>query len=158
MSFFGSSDTVKKQVISRFSGAVSVNPVFKSIEADITKVTNEITTISADINRSEGMILAYQKQIEELVDYDPEKERAKNIKALEDLNEGRQKTIDWKNEESAISTANHLANFKNITLWENRLKALVYPYTEAETEILEIKQNAQAVWDGHKKDLKECLS
>ena len=156
--FFGSSDTVKKQVISRFSGATLINGVFKSIDSDVTRVTNQIGTIDSDISRNQGMIDAYNQQIEELVDYNPEKEKKETIKALEDLNIGREKSILDKVADSEKLQAQHLVNAKKVTLWENRLKTLVYPYTEAESEIKEIKDNAQIVWEGYNKTITELYT
>lgn len=156
LSFFGSSDTIKKQVIGRFSGASLITDVFKDIEADIFAINNIIGTIEKDINRSQGMIEAYQEQLNQLKnDYNPEKERADSIKTLENLNISRQEKIKEYDLTHSQLEEEHSFYWNRINLWEAKVNGLIFPHTETLKELLEAKEVANSVFKEYEKKIKE---
>lgn len=64
--FFISSDTVKKQIISRFSGSDSLDDIEKYVKVDVSELENQLNSLQLLKSNTEGKINAYNESLLEL--------------------------------------------------------------------------------------------
>lgn len=81
-SFYGSSDTTKKQIVSRFSNANLIEGVDKLIEKDLEEIQKEIDEKNKEKIKIEGNIETYEKDLEQLNNQNFEEEKQKKIDNL----------------------------------------------------------------------------
>jgi DNA repair exonuclease SbcCD ATPase subunit len=100
-SFFDSSDTKKKEVISRFSNADIVDPVFDRVTDKVEEVTNEIVSKERKLNNLEGRLdqLREDLQAEKEVDFDAQKNshievKKGHVKNCEDAIDENKRKLD----------------------------------------------------------------
>lgn len=74
-SFFNSSDTAKKELISRFSNADIVDSVFSKVDKDISLKQEKIDKKQKEIDTTDGRLIQLQEDLEKelLVDFESEK-------------------------------------------------------------------------------------
>jgi len=84
ISFYYSSDTEKKDIISRFSGADLIKGIDKLVDEEVEKLVEEQTTCNNNISSLTVKIELYKESIEDQKKRDLKKEKAAIIKGIDD--------------------------------------------------------------------------
>lgn len=91
--FLQISDTLKKQIINRFSGAYLIDAVDPLIDKDITDVSDEILSVDKEIIRLESSIKVHQDIIDDLVE-NGDKKLEEKVLGLKEQKEDLEHSIE----------------------------------------------------------------
>lgn len=97
-SYLSSSDTVKKEVIARFSGSDVINGVETLVEGQVDGLERVKRTVEDLIVRLGAKIEVYENDLEREMDVDFEAEKSERIKAVELLIDQKEKGKEQANE------------------------------------------------------------
>jgi len=98
ISFYYSSDTEKKDIIGRFSGAYLIKGIDKLIDMKTSTLRATQTTYTLKLQSLSGKIEVYKENIEEQKKRDVKAEKAALIKGIDDQILANNKTIDSHNQ------------------------------------------------------------
>lgn len=141
VSFFNSSDTKKKEIISRFSGANLIDTVDTYIDTDVKDIDKKMSEVNNNISKLDGQIEVYEEQLLNVVSVDDQKRE--NDEKIAELKSS--KKIIERDIKQTIGDIDNLQ--KNKLKAEGELSKI--DYSKFEKELLKI--------NGDEKALKETL-
>lgn len=145
-SFLNASDTKKKEIISRFSGANLIANIDDEIEKDENEIEKEISKYSSQKTKLEGQIEAYQEQIENQESEETfEKIRKEQLSNLESQKEEAFEDIkvfdkDIKDAEKLIKDTESEIKKISIKKFDDQVKKIDSDKSNLKLEIQELKK------------------
>lgn len=126
ISFYSSSDTDKKDVISRFSKSDIIDGIDKIVQIDVDKFNDKIKELNDEIIEIDATIKVYNEQIEEERNTDREKLKSDQIQKYKDQNKiseeeirNKEISISWYENYNTIIT-NHVKRYNRVIGEYNR--------------------------------------
>lgn len=142
-SFFSSTDTVQKQVISRFSNYTSVDKVLEGIVDDLNLLNEKYANLNTLIQNNLSVIEVLQQQNRELSE-DHTNEFNQLKKDLNDkLQQSKKQLVEYKDKLSALEARHQVAK-NELNLVENRVKDKANSLSTLEKELKKINDLKEA--------------
>lgn len=144
-SFFTSSDTSKKELINRFSGANKIDGVDSLVDTDIRKLESEKRALEDLITKAEGRLDVLNEDLTKEIDFDQEKEKSDIIKKLNAQILDNELDIESLTDTIRVKKGLAEESFKTVERLTGELILINTKISNTEKEIKELREQKNSI-------------